>query len=67
MHRVSGLETWFSLPGRTAPAPPKWKMFAGLGAGIYSCQLVFNLVLQPLALAAGAAHRARLGAGDRDR
>ena len=27
MHRVSGLETWFSLPGRTAPAPPKWKMF----------------------------------------
>jgi heme-degrading monooxygenase HmoA len=23
---VSGLETWFALPGRTAPAPPKWKM-----------------------------------------
>ena len=22
MHRVSGLETWFALPGRTAPAPP---------------------------------------------
>ena len=27
MHRVSGLETWFALPGRTAPAPPRWKMF----------------------------------------
>jgi uncharacterized protein len=26
-HRVSGLETWFALPGRTAPAPPRWKMF----------------------------------------
>lgn len=23
--RTSGLETWFSLPGRTAPAPPRWK------------------------------------------
>ena len=27
MQRVSGLETWFELPGRTAPAPPRWKMF----------------------------------------
>ena len=24
--RVSGLETWFAVPGRTAPAPPRWKM-----------------------------------------
>ena len=23
---VSGLEPWVALPGRTAPAPPKWKM-----------------------------------------
>ena len=28
LHRVSGLATWFALPGRTAPAPPKWTMFA---------------------------------------
>lgn len=34
-HRVSGLETWFSLPGRTAPAPPKWKMFLVSGTGIF--------------------------------
>lgn len=27
VRRVSGLETWFELPGRTAPAPPRWKMF----------------------------------------
>ena len=50
-HRVSGLETWFALPGRTAPAPPKWKMFAVSLVGIYSLQLVFNFVLQPIALA----------------
>jgi antibiotic biosynthesis monooxygenase (ABM) superfamily enzyme len=35
MHRVSGLETWFSLPGRTAPAPPKWKMFLVSGTVFY--------------------------------
>jgi uncharacterized protein len=50
-HRVSGLETWFELPGRTAPAPPKWKMFSVSVFGIYALQLVFNLVLEPLGLA----------------
>ena len=33
MHRVTGLETWFALPGRTAPAPPRWKMFVVSLAG----------------------------------
>ena len=47
MHRVSGLETWFSLPGRTAPAPPKWKMFLVSVAVIYALQLAVNLVLGP--------------------
>jgi len=42
VHRVSGLETWFALPGRTAPAPPRWKMFLVSVAGIYSLQLLFN-------------------------
>jgi uncharacterized protein len=51
-HRVSGLETWFALPGRTAPAPPKWKMFAVSLVGIYSLQLVFNLVLRPIPMPA---------------
>lgn len=27
VQRVSGLETWFSLPGRMPQPPPKWKMF----------------------------------------
>lgn len=44
VHRVSGLETWFELPGRTAPAPPKWKMFVVSGTVILSLQLVLNIV-----------------------
>jgi len=50
VHRVTGLETWFALPSRTAPAPPRWKMFAVSVVGIYALQLVCNLALQPLHL-----------------
>jgi len=42
MHRVSGLETWFALPGRTAPAPPRWKMFAVSAAAIYLLNLLLS-------------------------
>ena len=42
VQRVSGLETWFSLPGRTAPAPPKWKMFLVSGIAIYLSNLVLT-------------------------
>lgn len=48
--RVTGLETWFALPGRTAPAPPRWKMFVLSLCGIYVLQLVFNEALQPAGL-----------------
>lgn len=44
VRRVSGLETWFQLPGRTAPAPPKWKMFVVSGSVILTLQLMLNLV-----------------------
>ncbi len=44
-HRVSGLETWFALPGRTAPAPPRWKMFVVSLASIFALQLLVNLLL----------------------
>ena len=44
VHRVSGLETWFELPGRTAPAPPKWKMFVVSGSVILTLQLILNLL-----------------------
>jgi antibiotic biosynthesis monooxygenase (ABM) superfamily enzyme len=49
VHRVSGLETWFELPGRTAPAPPKWKMFLVSVTGIYMLQLMFNVFLEVVA------------------
>jgi hypothetical protein len=42
MHRVTGLETWFALPGRTAPAPPKWKMFLVSGATFYLLNVTFS-------------------------
>ena len=44
MHRVSGLETWFSLPGRTAPAPPKWKMFLVSATAFYLLNLALTLI-----------------------
>jgi antibiotic biosynthesis monooxygenase (ABM) superfamily enzyme len=47
--RISGLETWFSVPGRTAPAPPRWKMFAISVVGIYLLQLAVNVGLHRLA------------------
>lgn len=46
-HRVSGLETWFALPGRTAPAPPRWKMFLVSLAAIYVLQLVLTVLVGP--------------------
>jgi antibiotic biosynthesis monooxygenase (ABM) superfamily enzyme len=51
VQRVSGLETWFELPGRTAPAPPRWKMFVVSLAGIYTLQLLLNLAVEPVHLA----------------
>jgi antibiotic biosynthesis monooxygenase (ABM) superfamily enzyme len=44
VQKVSGLETWFNLPGRTAPAPPRWKMFLVSGVAIYTVSLLLNLV-----------------------
>lgn len=44
MHRVSGLETWFWLPGRTAPAPPKWKMFLVSATVFYLLNVTLSLI-----------------------
>jgi antibiotic biosynthesis monooxygenase (ABM) superfamily enzyme len=49
VQRVTGLETWFELPGRTAPAPPRWKMFAVSVVGIFLLQVIVNLALRPFA------------------
>lgn len=42
VQRVTGLETWFALPGRTAPAPPKWKMFAVSATCIYGLNVALT-------------------------
>jgi uncharacterized protein len=51
VRRVTGLETWFELPGRTAPAPPRWKMFLVSVSAIFTLQLGFNVALEPVHLA----------------
>lgn len=43
--RVSGLETWFSLPGMLTKPPPKWKMFLVSGVVIYLLQVLEYTVL----------------------
>jgi uncharacterized protein len=47
--RMTGLETWFEVPGRTAPAPPRWKMFVITSIVIFVLQLMLNLVLHRVA------------------
>ena len=59
VHRVTGLETWFALPGRTAPAPPRWKMFLVTSVVIYLLQLMLNLVMYRVV----SAHRTRPAGG----
>lgn len=48
VQRVSGLETWFALPGRTAPAPPRWKMALVTLSAIVPLVLLMNLTVLPL-------------------
>lgn len=45
--QVSGLETWFELRGRTAPAPPRWKMFLVTLAAIVPLVALMNVLLLP--------------------
>jgi antibiotic biosynthesis monooxygenase (ABM) superfamily enzyme len=47
IQRVSGLETWFAMPGRTAPAPPRWKMAAVTLLAIVPLVLAMNLLVLP--------------------
>lgn len=48
VRRISGLETWFAMPGRTAPAPPRWKMFVVTLLAIVPLVLLMNLLVLPL-------------------
>lgn len=46
--RTTGLETWFEMPGRTAPAPPRWKMAVVSVLAVVPIALLLNSVLLPL-------------------
>ena len=50
VRRVSGLETWFEFPGRTAPAAPRWKMFVVTAVLIFVLRLCLRVVLPRVAL-----------------
>ncbi len=47
VRQVTGLETWFAMPGRTAPAPPKWKMALVTLAAIVPLVLLMNILVVP--------------------
>ena len=47
VQKVSGLETWVSLPGRTAPAPPRWKMALVTLSAIIPLVLLMNDFVLP--------------------
>ena len=63
VQRVSGLETWFAMPGRTAPAPPKWKMFVVTLTAIVPLVVLMNLLIVPLVTGWWLVARAFLFAG----
>jgi len=45
---LTGLETWFTLPGRPArAAPPRWKMFLVTAASAYPVSLLITVLLFP--------------------
>jgi hypothetical protein len=47
VRRVSGLEPWFALPGRTAAAPQKWKMALVTLLAVFPLALTINALLLP--------------------
>lgn len=47
VHRTSGLETWFEMPGWTAPAPPRWKMASVTILAIIPIAFCVNVFLLP--------------------
>ncbi|MEU2424912.1 antibiotic biosynthesis monooxygenase [Streptomyces sp. NPDC007851] len=44
---LRGMETWFTGIGQGGAAPPRWKMAASAGLGIYPISLMGNGVLGP--------------------
>lgn len=46
---TTGMETWFSLPDRSVPAPPRWKMALVTFAAVYPLSLLLQATAVPLA------------------
>ncbi|MFI6642559.1 antibiotic biosynthesis monooxygenase [Streptomyces sp. NPDC050504] len=44
---LAGLEAWFTEPGSTVSAPPRWKMAASSAIGIFPISLLGSLYLTP--------------------
>ena len=63
VQRTSGLETWFEMPGRTAPAPPRWKMASVTILAIIPIALAVNVFLLPYIAGAGVLVRTLVFAG----
>ncbi|GAA0581735.1 antibiotic biosynthesis monooxygenase [Actinomadura livida] len=45
---TTGMETWFSLPGESVPAPSKLKMIAVTFCAVYPLSLLLNTFVTPL-------------------
>jgi uncharacterized protein len=45
---TTGLETWFSLPGESVPAPPRWKMVLVTLGAVYPLSVLFQGVVAPV-------------------
>ena len=49
IHRLTGLETWFTLPSRAGePAPPRYKMVVVTWMAVFPLATVLFMLLQPL-------------------
>ncbi|TDD94621.1 antibiotic biosynthesis monooxygenase [Actinomadura rubrisoli] len=46
-HGTTGLETWFSLPGESVPAPSKIKMIIVTLCAVYPLSIAFQAVIAP--------------------
>ncbi|GHB46847.1 antibiotic biosynthesis monooxygenase [Streptomyces viridiviolaceus] len=44
---TTGMETWFSLPGTTVRAPPRWKMVLTTFLGAYPCTFLIQWLVTP--------------------
>ncbi len=54
---LTGMETWFTLPGAASPVPPRWKMFLVTVVCSYAVSLTVNLTLHDILYAVPLAVR----------